>query len=103
MLNNLEKNIVSRFIQNLDEHENEIMTLIWNDGSRVKALFDTCFEDENDYEADDEKYEEFMSFAFTMMSVNGNPPVDITEDKCFLVSYHNFPDAILLSDGTKIN
>ena len=102
-LNCKEKSTISQFIQNLDTYENETMTLIWNDGSKITASFDTCFEDESDCNTDDENYEEFISFAFTVLDYEGNPPVYITEDDCFLVSYHNFPDIVLSENGEKIN
>ena len=103
MLNNIEKSIVSQFIQNLDRYGNETMILIWDTDNKVCALFETCFEDENDYDARDDRFEEFVSFAFTALSIEGNPPIYITKDSCFLVSYHNFPDIILSKNGKKIN
>lgn len=102
MLNKYEGKIVKTFAENLDHYENEQMELIWEDGSKIVATFDTCFEDENDYEMDEEGYEEFTSFAFTAIAVSGNPPVYITEDDGFLIDYHNFPKEILV-DGKKIN
>lgn len=102
MLNNYEKDIIIRFMQNLDQYENETMLLIWNDAGQIEATFDTCFEDENDFDVNDERYEEFVSFAFTKISVKGEPPVYITSDNGFLLSYHNFPDIILVGKK-KIN
>lgn len=102
MLNNHESAVVGTFAENLDQYGNEIMELIWKDGSKIKAEFDTCFEDDNDLEMDEEGYEEFTSFAFTVISVSGEPPVYITEDNGFLIDYHNFPDEILVNDE-KIN
>lgn len=102
MLNNYEKDIIIGFMQNLDKYENETMLLIWNDGSQIEAIFDTCFEDDNDFNENDERYEEFMSFAFTKTSIKGKPPVYITADNGFLLSYHNFPDIILVGNK-KIN
>lgn len=86
----------------MDDYDKKTMLLTWSDGSKVIALFDTCFEDDNEYEMDDEKYEEFISFVFTVLSIEGNPPVYITEDSGFIVNYHNFPDEIIV-DGKKIN
>jgi len=54
MLNEKEKNIIALFLKNLDEYENEEMTLLWHNSNKVVALFDTCFEDENDYDSTDE-------------------------------------------------
>lgn len=102
MLNNYESKVVGTFAENLDQYGDEIMELIWNDSSKIKAKFDTCFEDDNDLEMDEEGYEEFTSFAFTAISVSGELPVSITEDNGFLIDYHNFPDEILVNDK-KIN
>ncbi len=96
-LNNKEEQILSKFLDNLELHEKERMILLWNDGSAVIAEFDTCFEDENDFEMDDEQYEEFWSFCFKAIAIKGEPPVFITEDEFFLVSYHNFPDEIIVN------
>ena len=101
MLSKSEKRIISAFLKNLDKYDNETMILTWSDGSKVIASFETCFEDSNEYDLDDEKYEEFISFAFTAQSTEGHPPVFITEDSGFLISYHNFPDEII-ADGKKI-
>ena len=103
MLNEKEKNIISLFLKNLDEYENEEMTLLWNNSNKVVALFDTCFEDENDYDENSSEYEEFISFSFTLISEPGNAPICVTEDNGFLINYHNFPDEILAPDGKKIN
>lgn len=102
MLNNYESTIVGIFAENLDQYDNEIMELVWKDGSKIKAEFDTCFEDDNDLEMDEKGYEEFTSFAFNVISVSGTPPVFITEDNGFLIDYHNFPSEILVN-GEKIN
>lgn len=101
-LNDYEEKIIDTFMGNLNEYENEEMSLIWKDGSALVATFDTCFEDENEYDMDDPRYEEFTSFAFTAILMFGKPPVYITEDKGFLIDYHNFPEKII-ARGKKIN
>lgn len=102
MLNNFESKIVGIFSANSDDYDNEIMELVWKDDTKIIAKFDTCFEDDNDYEINDRQYEEFTSFVFTTISLIGHPPVYITEDNIFLVNYHNFPEKILVN-GKKIN
>lgn len=102
MLNDKEKSIISSFLNNLDKYENEEMTLLWYNSSKVIALFDTCFEDENDYDENSSEYEEFISFSFTLISEVGDAPICVTEDNGFLISYHNFPDEILVGNK-KIN
>lgn len=102
-LNDKEENIISKFMKNLDKYENEEMTLVWNNENIIKASFDTCFEDENEFEENEEEYEEFTTFVFEAIHVLGEPPVFITEDAFFCVNYHNFPDEILAPDGKKIN
>ena len=102
MLNKYEGKIVKTFAESLDHYENEQMELIWEDGSKIVATFDTCFEDENDYEMDEEGYEEFTSFVFQAEEVSGNPPVELSDEGFFLINYHNFPKEILVG-GKKIN
>ena len=101
-LSEKEREIIRVFMTNLDMYIKEEMKLVWKDGSMVVARFDTCFDDDNDLEMDDPKYEEYVSFVFEVISVMGNPPVYITEDEYFCVSYHNFPDEII-ADNKKIN
>ena len=78
------------------------MKLLWEHGGEIVARFDTCFEDENEYEENHVEYEEFTTFVFEVICVSGQPPVLITEDNFFCVNYHNFPDEITVGDE-KIN
>lgn len=97
-----EEKIIRTFYKNLKLcGENELL-LKWDEDNFITALFDTCFDDDNDYEMDEEGYEEFTSFAFSAISISGQPPVYVTEDDGFLIDYRNFPKEILL-DGKKIN
>ncbi len=101
-MKNEEKAIIGTFSKNLDEFENEIMTLIWEDGNWATAEFVTCFEDANDFDLEEKDgFEEFMSFAFKKITSSQNLPIDI-ENGIFLVNYQNFP-AEILADGKKIN
>ncbi len=99
-LNNKEEEIIGVFLGNLDHFESFEMLLKWDNGSQVKALFDTCFEDEDDDENDVE-FEEYMSFMFKVISVVGEPPIEIC-DNYFLINYRNFPKEIIV-DSKKIN
>jgi len=100
-LNDKEEKVIDIFYGNIDEFARYEMILIWESGV-IKAYFDTCFEDMNDYDEDDERFEEYVSFAFEVINVSGEPPVFITKDNFFCVNYHNFPDAIMV-EGKKIN
>ncbi len=97
-----EKEIVRTFYKNIDEYEKNTMTLKWNNNSQAIATFDTCFENDNELAMDNTEYEEYVSFVFNLIEISGNPPIYITEDKCFCIDYHNFPDEILV-DGKRIN
>ncbi|MCI8332021.1 MAG: hypothetical protein HFE78_04285 [Clostridiales bacterium] len=97
-----EENIIHAFYTNIKLHQKDELILKWDEENCVVAKFDTCFDDDNDLEMEEEGYEEFTSFAFTVISVSGNPPVYITGDNGFLIDYHNFPNEIL-ADGKKIN
>ena len=101
-LNNKEEKIIKTFMLNQGDFEDEIMVLKWLDGSEVIARYSYILEDENDYEMEDKNYEEFWSFAFEVLKITGNPPIDITKHNYFLISYHNFPDEII-AKGQKIN
>lgn len=100
--NNKEEEIIGTFISNIDDYEDVMLTLKWKNGSEVSAIFDSYIEDENDYDIEDDNYEEFWSFVFKVSEVKGTPPIYVTEDKFFLINYHNFPDKIM-ANNTKIN
>lgn len=100
-LNEKEGAIIGAFLKNLDKYDVEGMTLAWNEGE-ITARFDTCFEDDNEFEENEIEYEEFTTFVFEANGISGNPPVFITEDRFFCVNYHNFPDKIIVGKQ-KIN
>ena len=100
--NEKEENVVRVFYNNIARCEKMAMLLKWKNGSQVVATFDTCFEDDNGFEMDDPRYEEYISFVFKISQIFGKPPVYITEDEYFCVDYRNFPDEII-ADGKKIN
>ncbi len=97
-----EEKIVRTFYNNIDRYEKKTMILKWDNDSQVIANFDTCFENDNEFDVDDARYEEYISFVFKLIEAFENPPIYITEDKYFCVDYRNFPDEILV-DGKKIN
>lgn len=101
-LNENEERIIGKFIEVEDKYENNTLSLVWKNGDRVEAKYDSFIEDENDCELEDENYEEFWSFIFKKIEIEGNPPIEVTEDGYFLINYHNFPQEILV-DGKKIN
>jgi len=101
-LNEREEKVIGRFVDNQSKYEDAEMWLKWKDGSQVVAKYRMYLEDVNDCEPEDEKYEEFWSFVFEVTDVKGTPPVHITHHNLFIVSYHNFPDEIVV-DGKKIN
>ena len=98
VLNEKEGKIINAFLENLDKYDTEEMKLLWHGGESITARFDTCFEDENDFEELEDEYEEFTTFVFEAVCTYGNPPVFITEDNFFCINYHNFPDAIMVRE-----
>ena len=104
MLNDYERLIIGGFLGNLDENDQKIMTLIWPDGSKIVAEFDTYFEDLNDFDAKegDDEFDEYISFVFVAKEVFGVPPIQLNSNGFFLINYHNFPDEII-ADGKKMN
>ena len=53
-LNENEEKIINKFSENVEIYENKEMILFWDDKNFIKANFDTCFEDENDYDCSNE-------------------------------------------------
>ena len=93
-----EKAIIENFYKKLSEiGATDILLLIWETG-KIKATFDTCFDDFDEINENDE----FTSFVFQKIEITGTPPVEITEANFFIVNYHNFPLEILFN-GIKIN
>ena len=101
-LNENEETVIGNFIAVESKYTNRILILKWNTGAYVTATYDSFIEDENDYEIEDDEYEEFWSFVFKKLKIEGTPPIEVTEDDYFTVNYHNFPDDIVVND-IKIN
>lgn len=100
--NKNEEAIIRDFLACNRNYIGEEVLLKWNGKGSVLAEYSMLMEDENDYEMNDERYEEFWSFAFHGVQITGNPPISINRQNNFLINYHNFPDEILV-DGKKIN
>ncbi len=100
-LNDREQAVIGRFMTIANDMEETRMLLRWRDGSWILGIYDSIMEDENDFELEDERYEEFWSFIFRALDLSGDPPVYITEDEYFCISYHNFPEEMLV-DGKDI-
>ena len=93
-----EQSVIEIFYKNLSKiGENDVLELVWKTG-KIKALFDTCFDD---FDENDEK-DEFTSFVFKCEGTEGTTPIVIKENNLFVVNYHNFPSQIFLN-GKKIN
>ena len=89
-----EQPIIEGFYNKLSKISvNELVTLVWESGT-IQAAFDTCFDDFDENNQNDE----YISFAFKALKVDDNPPVEITENKYFIINYHNFPNAIYLNN-----
>ncbi len=101
-LNSKEEKIIGKCIEVIDDYNQKEMLLKWDNTNIAYGIYDTYIEDENDFDMDSDEYEEFWSFVFKVIEVIGNPPIYVTEDKYFMINYHNFPDEILV-DGKKIN
>lgn len=72
--NENEEKIIGEFMEVEDKYINKVLYLVWNDGSKVIAKYDSYIEDENDCELEDENYEEFTSFVFMKIEMHGTPP-----------------------------
>jgi hypothetical protein len=102
LLNEKEKSVISNFLNNLNQYAKQAMTLKWDNCSQITAAIDLYFEDENDYDENDLRYEEYISFVFKVIKMYGDPPVKVNDDGLFLINYHNFPYEITVN-GKKIN
>ena len=47
-----------------------------------------------EYFADDNEEDEYISFVFKVVNVEGNVPIEISSAVYFIVNYHNFPQKI---------
>lgn len=101
-LNDKEEKIIGKFLNSADGIQGKELNLIWDDGSRVCALYDSYIEDESDFEIGEDGYEEFWSFVFKVVRADANAPIEVTEDDYFLINYRNFPKEII-ANGKKIN
>ena len=91
-----EQSVIETFYRNLSKiQENDILTLIWNEG-QIQAKFDTCFDDFNEEKEEDE----FTSFILKKLDLKGKPPVKITDADFFIINYHNFPKQIIFNGET---
>ena len=101
-LNDKEEAIIGTFLSNADEYEFDDMELVWDNGSKIIANYVSNYENSNDEKKDSPDYEEFTTIVFDAIVVIGEPPVMISEQDGFCLSYHNFPSLITV-DGNKIN
>ena len=106
-----ERKIIESFIKYLsnDIFTKEKFLLVWKNGTKISATFDTTDEDDNGLEPDDPDYEEYTSFIMDIKEIiNFNDEDGINLDeikkyKAIIISYHNFPDEIYNSKGELIS
>ena len=72
------------FLQN----RNALYTLIFAEGKKVFASFDTCCESDNGLELNDPNYEEFICIVMRNEET----------DKLFEFNYHNMPKEVYCGD-----
>lgn len=97
-LNPSEGTIISNFAKVCYAHRFEEMTLYYSDEDFIFAKFEYEMEDENDYDENDPRYEEFYSYVFTVIEIHGNPPVKPYDDT-ITINYHNFPKKIICGEN----
>ncbi|MCM1194640.1 MAG: hypothetical protein NC332_01760 [Firmicutes bacterium] len=91
MFSEKEKSIVQILYNQIDNIYNKKIKLSWDTGYII-AEFDTCFDDF----ADNDENDEFTSFVFHVIRVEGTLPIIISEDNYCTINYHNFPKYITL-------
>lgn len=93
-----EQPIIETFYKSIsDLTENDVISLVWETGE-IKAIFDTCFDDFDEENENDE----FTSFVFKQIDINGTAPVIVGDSNFFIINYHNFPKTIMLN-GKQLN
>lgn len=99
-LNSNEEAIIGSFIEKEVDYIGKTVMLSWDKENIAVAVYDSFIEDENGLDLDDNDYEEYWSFVFKIITIVGNPPIDITEDGFFSVNYHTFPQSIVIKEAT---
>ena len=98
----------SRYLSN-DIFTKEKFLLVWKNGTKILATFDTTDEDDNGLEPDDPNYEEYTSFIMDIKEIinfdvrDGINLEEIKKYKAIIISYHNFPCEIYNSKGELIS
>ena len=88
MLNRNEEGNFNKLFDFFLENRNAPCTLIFAEGKKVFASFDTCYESDNELELDDPNYEEFNSIVMRNEET----------DKLFEFNYHNMPTEVYCGD-----
>ena len=96
----------SRYLSN-DIFTKEKFLLVWKNGTKILATFDTTDEDDNGLEPDDPNYEEYTSFVMKIKKIiclNKKDGFDwVIDREIFEFSYKDFPDEIYNSKGELIS
>ena len=106
-----EKKIIESFIKYLsnDIFTKEKFLLVWKNGTKISATFDTTDEDDNGLEPDDPNYEEYTSFIVRVKKLINFNVLDgfkkswLENGVLFEFSYKDFPDEIYNSKGELIS
>ena len=91
MLNPNENGAFETLFGYFDEHENDLYILLFANGNKTTARFDTSYESDNELELDDPNYEEFDSIVMRNEETG----------KLFEFNYHNMPIEVY-SKGRRI-
>lgn len=104
-----ERKIIESFIKYLsnDIFTKEKFLLVWKNGTKISATFDTTDEDDNGLEPDDPDYEEYTSFIMKIQKIICLNEKDgfnwVADRELFEFSYKDFPDEIYNSKGELIS
>ena len=106
-----ERKIIESFIKYLsnDIFTKEEFLLVWKNGTKISATFDTTDEDDNGLEPDDPNYEEYTSFIVRVKKLINFNVLDgfkkswLENGVLFEFSYKDFPDEIYNSKGELIS
>lgn len=100
MFNEIEEKLTGSLMDYDRKNPKEVYTMIYSDGTEIRAVYGTDYESDNCLGDDDENYEEYWGIAYELKEVIkdcGSVPCKI--GGLFEVNYINFPYIVKNSEG----
>lgn len=101
--NDKEEKLIGSLMDFDRSHTNEVYIMEYDDGTKIKAVYDTDFESDNGLDLDEDGYEEYWACAFELKDIikQGNS-VPCKVGELFELNYKNFPKVIKSSNGKMV-